>query len=57
MKLEVQYATTSVRKISNSNVTTIPKNMADLLGIKPGTKVNWEFDPSKGYIKVSKAED
>jgi hypothetical protein len=54
MKLEPMEAITKARKISSSTVGTIPKGMAELLGIKPGTPLHWKLDPEKGIIELRK---
>jgi bifunctional DNA-binding transcriptional regulator/antitoxin component of YhaV-PrlF toxin-antitoxin module len=56
MKLETLYAKTKARKISDSTVSTLPKPMCDLLGIKPGTPLNVELNPDEGVIKIYKVE-
>ena len=44
---------TKLRKNSNSIITTIPKNIVDLLDLKEGNKIIWDVTIENGiYISI-----
>lgn len=44
---------TKLRKNSNSIITTIPKNIVDLLDLKEGNKIIWKVNIENGiYITI-----
>ena len=38
--------------------TTVPKELVDMFGLKPGDKLEWEFNPTGGKLEatIRKAE-
>ena len=51
--MKIQRAKTKVRKSSGSIASTIPAGLAQLLGIKIGSKIVWELDPNgEAFLKV-----